>query len=572
MIIETQELRPMAHPPRRRWGLPVIATVVALTVAIGGVVGAYLVNGRGAGAGTLTSWAPADAAIYAELDLTLPGAQRANVAALLDHWSALNPDLLLGDEFAGWVDDMIGGSGAPVSYADDLAPWLSGTFALVMSEWPAMARPDPMRMRQSLPEVGIVIGTRDEAAAAAFVDQVRDLAVEGSSTFSSSDHGGVTIWSLDVDPSTAQFVTNAEVAYAVTDGAVLIATGADEVGRLLDTHAGGASLATDGAAGRLMAALPADRIGLSVMDTRAPMQQLVDKVAANAPELAASLDAYLAGTPPMTVVALSVEADRVVVTSAAAVVEGPLAFQPLSEALAERIPAGSLFYASAPNIGPSVAAGIDTFLAALAADEMTADRAGQWLAEFESATGVAPRDLFGWADDMALYAGWNGAEPVGGVIALTDDPAGATAQLDALVDALASAAGASIRVERDGAVTQLIGSGMPTVEIAVSDDAVTITVGSGEATRLAAVEPATSLAGEDRPAAAMAALGGAATDPAVWLDLAGIIDAVTEQLPEGDALSPERMVIANLEPLDHAVAVTRIEDGITITRMDLVVR
>ncbi len=70
----------------------------------------------------------------------------------------------------------------------------------------------------------------------------------------------------------------------------------------------------------------------------------------------------------------------------------------------------------------------------------------------------------------------------------------------------------------------------------------------------------------------MSALGGSATDPSVWLDLAGIVDLVTEQLPDGDVLSPERMVLANLEPLDHLVAVTRVEDGITITRMDLVVR
>ena len=147
------------------------------------------------------------------------------------------------------------------------------------------------------------------------------------------------------------------------------------------------------------------------------------------------------------------------------------------------------------------------------------------------------------------------------MIALTDDPAGASAQLDALIDALAKAAGPSLAVERDGALTRLTGSGMPTIEIAVGDDAVTITVGSGEAARLAAVEPASSLAGEARPAAAMAALGGAVTDPSVWLDLAGIVDAVTAQLPDGDALSPERMVIANIEPLDHLVAVTRTRAG-----------
>jgi hypothetical protein len=574
MIVETHELRPMARPPRRAWAAPAIASVVALTIAIGGVVGAYLVNGRGAGAGVLATWAPTDAAIYAEVDLRLPGAQRANLTALLDHWPALNPDLLLGDEFAAWLDDLLGQEiTAPVSYADDLSPWLSGTFALVMRDWPAYPAADSRSMRSTLPEVGFVIGSRDDAAAEAFATKLRGLAEEEEAvSFVSTDHGGVTIWSLEAGPGSEQSVTTAEVAYAVTDGALVVATGADEVARMLDTHAGGASLATSEEAARVVAALPADRIGLSVIDSRAQMQLLVDQLTANAPELGANLEAYLAGTPPLTAAALSIEADRVVATSAAAAVEGPLAFRPLSEPLAERVPAGSLFYASVASVGPSATAGIDAFVAALSADEVTQGMAEQWLAAFESETGVAPRDLFNWAGDMAIYAGWSGTEPVGGMIALTDDPAAASAQLDALVDAVADIAGASIEVERDGSLTQLTGNGMPIVEIVVGDDAVTITVGAGEAARLAAVERGTSLAGEARPSTAMAALGGAATDPSVWLDLAGIVDTVTAQLPAGDALSPERMVIANLEPLDHLVAVTRTVGGITVTRIDIVVR
>ena len=405
MIVETQELRPMARPPRRRWAVPVIASVMALTVAIGGVVGAYLVNGRGTGAGELASWAPTNPAMYAELDLTLPGAQRANVAGLLDHWSALNPDLLLGEGFAEWVDDLIGDSGAPVSYADDLAPWLSGTFAIVMRDWPRCLLVIRCRCRRRSPRSG------SSSAVATTRPRPRSPPSCGASPRSrtpascSTDHDGVTIWSLEVGPGHRPFVTNAQVAYAVTDGAMVVGTGTDEVARLLDTHGGDASLSTNAEAGRLIAALPADRIGLSLMDTRAPMRQLVNRVAAIAPELAADLEAYLAGTPPLTAAALSTETDRVVVTGAAAAVEGPLAFRPLSEALAERIPAGSLFYASAPDIGTSVAAGVDAFVATLSADEMTGEMAGEWLSAFESETGVAARDLFNWADDMARLRG-----------------------------------------------------------------------------------------------------------------------------------------------------------------------
>ena len=91
MTVQTHELRPAAPRPRSRLALAATAAVVALTLGIGGVLGAFLINGRGAGLGSLASFAPADVAMYAEVDLALPGAQRASLAAFLDHWSAVDP-------------------------------------------------------------------------------------------------------------------------------------------------------------------------------------------------------------------------------------------------------------------------------------------------------------------------------------------------------------------------------------------------------------------------------------------------------------------------------------------------
>src|SRR3989337_1049322 len=72
MIVETHELQAVTRPSRRSpWSMAAVASVGALTLAIGGVVGASLVSGRAAGFGTLAAWAPADAAMYAEVDLSL---------------------------------------------------------------------------------------------------------------------------------------------------------------------------------------------------------------------------------------------------------------------------------------------------------------------------------------------------------------------------------------------------------------------------------------------------------------------------------------------------------------------
>ena len=571
MIVETHELQP-AHEPMRRspWSTAAVASVVALTLAIGGVVGAYLVNGRAAGFGTLASWAPADAAMYAEVDLSLPGAQRAHVAALLDHWSALNPDLVLGDEFADWVDHLLGSSpGVPFTYSEDLAPWLSGTFAMVLTEWPTMPVAGGPTMA-AVPEGALILGSRDDAAATAFADELRTLAESGS-TFTSAEHAGVTVWSLEVDPSTAEFVGNAEFAYAVTDGAVILATGSDEVGHIIDTGAGTASMATHPDAARLMDALPSERIGLAVMDTRGSMDAVLDTLEDRAPALADTLRDYAAGLPPVTVAALSVEADRVVMTSAAANGEGVMAVKGLSQALAERIPSSSLFYASAADIGPSMALAVDIFLASVTADEMSGPMFQEMIDGFESTTGVAVRDLLNWAGDVAVYVDWTGNAPVGGMIALTNNPAAAAEQIDALVDALEDLAAGSVSVERVGAVTRIIGEGAPEVEIAVGDDAVSFTVGDGEAARLAAVDASSSLAGGDRFTGAIASVGGSATDASIWLDLAGIVDNVAKTMAP-EAGFEASMVLANLEPLDHVVSATRVEDGIAISRIDFVLR
>ena len=79
-------------------------------------------------------------------------------------------------------------------------------------------------MAVEIPEAAVIVGSRDDAAAGAFAERLRNLAVDGGAgPFESSEHAGVTIWSLS---GTTAMVGNAEFAYAVTDGALILATGA----------------------------------------------------------------------------------------------------------------------------------------------------------------------------------------------------------------------------------------------------------------------------------------------------------------------------------------------------------
>ncbi len=571
MIVETHDLQPTRRPARPGWFTAATVAVVVLTLAIGGVVGAYLVNGRNAGSSELATWAPADAAMYAEFDFSLPGRQHDNAAAFLDHWSGVDPERILGDEFGRLVDGLLADAGAPLSYTRDVAPWVTGQVAVVASAWPA---PTGMAMGLGMggevPEMGFVIGSRDAALATAFLDRMRNFAAADGVSFSSSTHGDATVWSVDVPPNVDAQVQNAEGAYAVTDDAVVVATGADEVGRLLDTHAGTASLATNPELQRLAAVLPADRIGMMAMDPRAAISSTIAAAGTSSPDLAAALAPFLDAVPELTVASFSVESDRLVTTSAMPAREHGFGSPFLSEPLAERIPAGTLFYAGTPAFGETVGYVVD-ILRASTAGPMTGPMVDDAVAAFEAETGVAIDDLFDWADDAAVYVTWDGLQPAGSVVMLTADPAAAREQVEQLVDAAERTAAGGLTVERQDDVTRLVGAGTPGFEIGYADDAVTFSVGTGSATNLAAIEPASSLGGDHRFTAAVDAVAGTPESTAAWVDLAGIVDAVAAAM--GAANDPTAlMVLANLDPLDHVVGASHDTDGITVSRLDLVVR
>ena len=426
MIVETGDLRPSARTPRRGWMRPLAVAVAALTIAMGGVVGAYLLGGRaGAGAGRLAGWAPADAAMYAELDVSLPGNQRANFEALLSRWPALDSDVVLGSGFADWVDGLLADGKAPFTYRRDIATWMSGTAALIMPSWPDFAALEGGTMPSAVPEVAVVVGSRDRSAAVAFTDHLRQLAADEGTTFTSSTVDGTTVWSLVVPPGASGSVANAEMAYAVADDAIIVGTGSDVVGALLATHRGSSSLATDADVGRLVAALPSPRIGLAVVDTG---------------PLFAALRARLgpiSGMPSITTKgrvaeALSLEADRVVATAASLASNGPPTT--LSEPLAERIPGDALGYVTLPKVGKTLGTAIEGMLAALGTDPATPT--ADWRAAFQDAVGFPLADLFSWADDGAAYVTAGAGGPSGGLVLLTADPSAAGVQLAKLTDAL----------------------------------------------------------------------------------------------------------------------------------------
>ncbi len=577
MIIETGELRPVARVSRPGWTRPLVAAVAALTVAMGSVVGVYVVGGRaGSGPGQLATWAPADAAMYMEADLSLPGAQRANLEALLGRWPALDADLVLGDGFAGWVDGMLGEASAPVSYRDDMAPWLTGAYAFVLPSWPEMSSAGGSSMRHAVPEMVAVIGSRDRAAATAFTDLLRGRATEQGSTFSSATVDGVTVWSLGKGGALSHGMANAEMAYAVADGAVLVGTGSDAISVALAAHGGGASLAAEAEVARLARALPAERVAFAAVDARTLLDQLATELGPAYADLAAS-------TGGRVVMAVSLEADRLVTTTVSDAPTGTFAPQALSEPLARRIPSDALAYGAIPQLGKGFRAGIEAMLSSTASNPSTAGMVREWANAFQSAAGFPLDELLSWAGDSAFFVSWDGGQPSGGVVILTSDRAAAKDQVDRLVHALitvAASSGTDLSVTSEQVngvpVTRITGpvaqGGTPVIEIAVTADSVVMTVGAGSAARVIGLDAGASLGASTRFASAIQAVGGSATTPSLFIDLAGIVTAVASQVPADAASSFDMFVRPNLAPVDHLAAAAHVENGLLVSRMDLVLR
>ena len=161
-----------------RWAAPLAALVLA--IAAGGVAAALLVPDSRGPREELARFAPADAVLYATLNLD-PGHPQ---AALREEFVArISENGTVADFF-----DMLESEFA-VSYADDVEPWIGEEIAFVglqdfidSGRWRAMAR------------------VADEQAAADFLDYLAELddslAVE---KVDESGVGGAQLWTIDED-------------------------------------------------------------------------------------------------------------------------------------------------------------------------------------------------------------------------------------------------------------------------------------------------------------------------------------------------------------------------------------
>lgn len=588
MIIEEGTPTASAAAPRPRWTVAVVAAVAVLAVAMGGVAGAFLVSGRaaGAGAGAAASYVPADAVMYMELRLDLPGDQREMLRQVLDRFEPIDTDTLLGARLGDWLDDKLATSTDPhVSYGADIAPWFSGQLAMSMNDYPSTA--DPAHM--TFPETVAFLGVRDAAAARAFADRMRGEAQQRGATFTAEQHRGVDVWSLAVDESQngSMPAMTPGFAYAVSDDQLVLGTGNAAVSHALDLHAGAsASLAQRDELQRLAARLPADRVGFGWFDATSIIQQVRADADKLDPAMGQMLDELTSSTSPVGVAAARFEDDRLTFETVGDAPRGAFALENRDRGLARWVPSDAIYFSDAPNLGRTltqVVAGLETGLSTAGVSKQTLD-------QVESALGGDLESFVSWIGDGALVAGWDGEQPYGGLVLVPTDVAAARqrlGQLAALGRLGSGQPGSPISVSDETVEGVTVTTfryqqppggfdsfGLPgaALQYAVTDERVLIGFGDRFVGRVLGLPESQSLAASPRYQQAIASVGGTSNAGSSFIDLAGLRAAVEKAIPAEAAAPYEKMAQPYLAPLDYLASVTRLDGSVADTRAALVVK
>lgn len=587
MIVEEGTPIVSAGASRPRWTVAVVAAVAALAVAMGGVAGAFLVSGRaaGAGAGAAASYVPADAVMYTELRLDLPGDQREMLRQVLDRFEPIDTDTVLGAKLGEWLDDKLATSTDPhVSYSADIAPWFSGQLAMSMNDYPSTA--DAAHM--TFPEMVAFLGVRDAAAARTFADRMRDEAQQRGATFTAEQHRGVDVWSLTVDVTQNSFVPamTPGFAYAISDDQLVIGTGNAAVNHALDVHAGASpSLAQRAELQRLAARLPADRVGFGWFDATSMMQQVRADANKLDPAIGQMLDELTGSTSLFGVAAARFENDRLTFETVGDAPRGAFALENRDRGLARWVPSDAIYFSDAPNLGRTLTQAVRGLKTGLSSAGVTKDAFDQ----VESALGGDLESFVSWIGDGAVVAGWDGEQPYGGLVLVPTDIAAARqrlGQLTALARLGSGQAGSPISVSDasvDGVTVTTFRSqpqggfdsfGLPgaALQYAVTDERVLIGFGDRFVGRVLSLPESQSLAASPRYQQAIASVGGTSNAGNIFIDLAGLRAAVEEAVPAGAAAPYQEMALPYLEPLDYIVSATRLDGGVVDTRAALVVK
>lgn len=563
----------------------VIGATVVLATGIGLVAAAFMLGTRSAGLGPAAAYVPADAAFYVEWRAIPSEAQDAALREVLARFPipGFDADRPLVEQVTELIDDELAKEGVDASWSEDVAPWFDGRVAVAITEYGALATPpDPMAEPTELPPgLLLVVGVRDAEAARAAIDRL--IEASGGSAPTSTEHAGVTIWTLAGDETSGW--------YAITSDALIVGGSLEDVAAAIDRHADpSGGLASNEEIARLSAAVPQDWLVLVVANGEAMLAQAGAELEAQAPEMAA-LFGLLEGQALTSVTAISASPAGLLVDAASTAPSGDFALENSERGLADQVPADALFFADGGNVGPPLARVVAALRDALA----DVPEVSEGIDQTEAAVGAGLDELVAWIDDAAIVGGWDGEQPYGGLILIPSDANEAERRIDSLLAVARLAtldptsgiaisdetmSGADVTTIRFEVPEMGLNAGLTTtglaLQVAVSDTRVVIGLGDRFVRTVLELDPSESLGAQERYSATIEELGGTANVATAWVDLAGIREAVEGAITdagllEGAGFDYEADVQPWLMPLDRAVSVSRLDGDLLIQHAVLVV-
>jgi len=570
--------------PRPRWVVPVVGAVVVLAVAIGIVAGLTLNGTRSAGSGGAAGYVPANATMYYELRLDLPGDQRANVRSFLGHFPGVNADAYLTDEIDKQLDSWASQVPGSFTYSGDVKPWFNGSLAFATIGVPSMMGVGTSGPSSAVPQTLVFAGVRDSAAATAFSDRLRTELGKAGGTVTSSTHGSATIWSASGLPgaSASAAKTPQTFAWTITADELVGGTSADLVGSALDVHSGSKPSLADRQEFRDgLSRLPADRVLVAAVDVAQVLSGLKQELSSLQPGSGDALDEILAQAPTFAVSSSSVLSDRISLDGNEVMPTGASVPANRDLALAALAPGDAIFFTDGADVGKGLTTYVNAIKKAISADPSAATQ----LQQVEAVMGGDLGSLVSWIGDAALVAGETNHEPYAGLIVTPTSVSDARLKLSQLRGLIQLAAGVGGQVSISDAdhggttittIKVTAGADTPswatTYQYAVTDSHVIIGSGETFVARVLDMNAAHSLAGQARFSSALSGVGGASNIGTTWLDLAGLRAAIEPVIPAEMQSEYRSKVEPWLAPFDYVIAENRSDGQRLSGRMAIVVK
>jgi hypothetical protein len=522
-------------PPPARHGRKAIVIAVAAAVGLAGVAAAASFRALSGSSETLTTKLPADTDVVVTAYLDPAASQKVNLFRLTSAFPSLGGE----PEVSGLVGDRVDSLLAITGLTHDDLGWLGSQVAVAVDV-----------RTQGEPAVAIMLDTTNEADAEVSLRALRDGPLFMGSSWTQEDHGGLPVWAGD-DGREQTFV-------GIVDGTVVIANDAGTFDDIVATANGDApSLAEDQDFVDTMAGLPEARLGMAYV---APDDLLAVLDRMQGPGLSDLGTA--AGIDPGAVrgigLTLAAEPDALALDAEVTIDTSRLTPEQLDAYGAEdhenvqlsMVPADALGFVGAQHLD----SGLDAALAGLPSEQRAAlDQSG-----LEPAISSLSGDL---AFELSMPSG--SVTPGGALMIGTDDEQAMTAALEIVAKAFSPASPFVVSdmpmlswktVDHDGVtVTYLPGDGGGTglaPAYAVFDGTGLLASSKDEAFRIIDTAHGAPSA-MDAEAVTTALDDVAGSEDVLYLDLAGIVDAVANT----GMMDPASR--GNLEPLRTLVAGTQ---------------